>query len=32
MVSQLQQLKEMADQGVLTPQEFEAAKQRLLAS
>jgi len=32
MVSQIQQLKELLDQGVLTQDEFEAAKQKLLAS
>jgi hypothetical protein len=30
-VSQLKQLKELQDAGALTPEEFETAKQRLLA-
>ncbi len=30
VVAQLQQLKTLLDQGVLTPDEFEAAKQKLL--
>jgi hypothetical protein len=31
LVSKLQQLKELQDEGVLTPDEFAAAKARLLA-
>jgi len=32
LVSRLQQLKALQDQGVLTAEEFDAAKQKLLAS
>jgi hypothetical protein len=32
LVAKLSQLKEMADAGALTPAEFDAAKQKLLAS
>jgi hypothetical protein len=31
LVSQLQELKTLMDEGVLTPEEFEAAKQQVLA-
>jgi hypothetical protein len=31
LVSQLKQLKDLQDAGALTPEEFEAAKQKLLA-
>ena len=31
MVAQLQQLAQLRDQGVLSPEEFEAAKSKLLA-
>jgi putative oligomerization/nucleic acid binding protein len=31
LASQLANLKQLADQGVLTPEEFNAAKQKLLA-
>jgi hypothetical protein len=31
LVSQLQELKTLQDEGVLTPDEFEAAKRQLLA-
>jgi hypothetical protein len=31
LVAQLQQLKELQDSGALSPEEFEAAKQKLLA-
>jgi hypothetical protein len=31
VVAQLQQLSQLKDQGVLSPEEFEAAKQKLLA-
>jgi hypothetical protein len=30
MVGRLQQLAQLRDQGVLTPEEFEAAKQKVL--
>jgi Short C-terminal domain len=32
LVSRLQELKALQDQGVLTPEEFDAAKAKLLAS
>jgi hypothetical protein len=32
VVSQLRELKGMLDSGALTPQEFDAAKQRLLST
>jgi hypothetical protein len=32
VVSRLRELKELLDSGALTPQEFDAAKQRLLST
>jgi hypothetical protein len=32
VVSRLRELKELLDSGALTPQEFDAAKQRLLTT